>query len=46
MMRVAEKLGFVREGVWREAREWQGERIDRVLYGMLRREWESARGGE
>lgn len=43
MMRVAEKVGFVREGVEREVREWQGERLDRVQYGMLRREWQELR---
>lgn len=43
MMRVAEKVGFVREGVEREIREWQGEYLDRIQYGMLRREWEEKR---
>ena len=45
MMHVAKKLGFLREGVQREVREWQGERLDRVQYGMLRREWEEKRTG-
>jgi RimJ/RimL family protein N-acetyltransferase len=40
MMRVAEKLGFVREGVERELIQWQGEWLDRVHFGMLRKEWE------
>jgi RimJ/RimL family protein N-acetyltransferase len=40
MMRVAEKLGFVREGAERELIQWQGEWLDRVHFGMLRREWE------
>ncbi|MBN1979480.1 MAG: GNAT family N-acetyltransferase [Anaerolineae bacterium] len=39
MMRVAEKLGFTREGVERELIRWQGEWLDRVHFGMLRREW-------
>jgi RimJ/RimL family protein N-acetyltransferase len=40
MIRVAEKLGFVYEGAERELIEWQGEWLDRVHFGMLRREWE------
>lgn len=43
MMHVAEKLGFKHEGTERELVEWQGIRLDRVRYGLLRREWESAR---
>ena len=43
MMRVAEKVGFVYEGAQREVKEWQGERLDRVQYGMLRREWREKR---
>jgi ribosomal-protein-serine acetyltransferase len=43
-MRVAEKLGLVYEGAERELREWQGERLDLVLYGLLRREWLAGRG--
>jgi RimJ/RimL family protein N-acetyltransferase len=41
MMRVAEKLGFTHEGAERELIEWQGEWLDRVHFGMLRREWEA-----
>jgi RimJ/RimL family protein N-acetyltransferase len=44
MMRVAEKVGFVHEGVQREARQWRGEWLDGILYGMLREEWEVRRG--
>jgi RimJ/RimL family protein N-acetyltransferase len=44
MMRVAEKLGLVYEGAERELREWQGERLDLVHYGLLRREWLAGRG--
>ena len=40
MMRVAEKLGFLYEGCRRELIEWQGERLDLVYYGILKREWE------
>jgi len=43
MMHVAEKVGFVREGVLRQVREWEGERFDNLSYGMLRREWEEIR---
>jgi RimJ/RimL family protein N-acetyltransferase len=43
MMRVAEKVGFLREGAQREVREWEGKFLDRVQYGMLRREWEALR---
>jgi len=39
MVRVAEELGFVYEGTERELIEWQGEWLDRVHFGMLRREW-------
>jgi RimJ/RimL family protein N-acetyltransferase len=38
-MRVAEKVGFVREGAERELMQWQGEWLDRVHFGMLRKEW-------
>ena len=44
MMRVAEKLGFVREGAERELIRWQGEWLDLVHFGMLRREWENLWG--
>ena len=40
MMRVAEKVGFVREGAERDLMRWQGEWLDRVHFGVLRREWE------
>ena len=43
MMRVAEKVGFVHEGTLREVREWEGEFLDCMEYGMLRREWEALR---
>ncbi|MFW6140937.1 MAG: GNAT family N-acetyltransferase [Candidatus Saliniplasma sp.] len=39
MKRVAEKLGFVEEGVEREIKRWEGRYIDLVDYGLLRREW-------
>jgi len=43
MMRVAEKIGFLGEGTQREVREWEGKFLDRMQYGMLRREWEALR---
>ncbi len=36
-----ERLGFRREGVFREFGQRDGERYDMYLYGLLRREWES-----
>jgi tRNA (cmo5U34)-methyltransferase len=44
MIRVAEKAGFVREGCQREIRQWRGEWLDLVQFGMLREEWEERRG--
>lgn len=37
-----EKLGFQREGIYREFLERDGQRHDMYLYGLLRREWERA----
>ncbi len=34
-----EKLGFRREGVYREFLSRDGQRYDMYLYGLLRREW-------
>jgi RimJ/RimL family protein N-acetyltransferase len=45
MRHVAEKLGFRQEGVEREMIEWRGSRLDRILYGMLRREWDKNQEG-
>ena len=39
-----ERLGFVREGTYREHLERDGRRYDMYLYGLLRPEW-VARGG-
>lgn len=36
-----EKLGFLREGVYREFMQRDGKRYDMYLYGLLRREWEA-----
>lgn len=37
-----EKLGFRREGVFREFMQRDGKRHDMYLYGLLRREWEAS----
>jgi len=42
--RVYEKVGFVVEGRRREALEYDGERVDAISMGLLRAEWEAARG--
>jgi RimJ/RimL family protein N-acetyltransferase len=34
------RMGFVREGVYREHLQRDGQRYDMILYGMLRREWQ------
>jgi RimJ/RimL family protein N-acetyltransferase len=38
-LRVYEKLGFQREGCYREHLERDGQRHDMLLYGLLRSEW-------
>jgi RimJ/RimL family protein N-acetyltransferase len=38
-----ERLGFVREGVYREHIERDGQHFDMLLFGLLRREWEGKR---
>jgi RimJ/RimL family protein N-acetyltransferase len=40
MIRVAEKAGFVYEGVEREMVQWQGKWLDLIHFGVLRQEWE------
>ncbi len=37
--RMYEKLGFIKEGSYREFLERRGRRHDLELYGMLKREW-------
>jgi len=39
-IRIVEKVGFILEGRLRKLREWEGQRLDKLLYGMLRSEWE------
>jgi RimJ/RimL family protein N-acetyltransferase len=41
-IRLYERLGFQREGVYREFLERDGQRYDMLLYGLLRREWEGS----
>jgi RimJ/RimL family protein N-acetyltransferase len=43
--RVYEKVGFVAEGVLREALLWRGERVDAVVMSILAPEWSRHRGG-
>jgi putative hydrolase of HD superfamily len=40
MIKVAEKLGFTKEAVFRMARIVEGEYFDGLGYGILRTEWE------
>ncbi|KXT80485.1 Acetyltransferase [Streptococcus oralis] len=39
--RVAEKLGFTLEARIRDRKDTQGNRCDSLIYGLLKREWES-----
>lgn len=41
MVRVGEKLGFTHEGTEREIIYWQNEWVDRLHFGMLRKEWKA-----
>lgn len=41
-IRLYERLGFVREGVQREALRRDDQRYDVLLYGLLRHEWNDA----
>ncbi len=40
-IKMAEKLGFVKEGVHRQFLSRDGKRFDMYLYGLLRPEWEA-----
>ena len=42
-IRMVEKVGFKLEGVQREIQEWEGKRLNKMLYGMLRREWQQGK---
>lgn len=41
---LVERLGFRREGAFREFLERDGARHDMLLYGLLRHEWKATRG--
>jgi len=43
MMRVAERAGFIREGVLREAAWVDGEFLNEVVLGLLAHEWRASR---
>lgn len=45
MRRTALAAGFTQEGVLRESGYAMGERIDEVLYGLLRSDWKAAQAG-
>ncbi|GGE25158.1 GNAT family N-acetyltransferase [Streptococcus himalayensis] len=38
--RVAEKLGFTLEATIRDYKDLEGNRVDELVYGLLKREWE------
>lgn len=40
-LRLYDSLGFVREGVYREHLQRDGQRYDMILYGILRHEWQT-----
>jgi len=40
-IKLYERLGFTREGMFREFLARDGRRYDMILYGMLKREWEA-----
>lgn len=44
-IRLYERAGFRREGVFREFGKRDGRRYDMFLYGLLRPEWEAYQGG-
>jgi RimJ/RimL family protein N-acetyltransferase len=41
MISVGKKLGFTHEGTDREIIYWQNEWVDRLHFGLLRREWKA-----
>jgi RimJ/RimL family protein N-acetyltransferase len=44
MLRTAERVGFVREGVWRKAAWVNGDFVDEAFFGMLVGEWDERTG--
>jgi RimJ/RimL family protein N-acetyltransferase len=45
-IRLYERLGFQREGAFREYLLRDGQRYDMLIYGLLAREWEALQKGE
>jgi hypothetical protein len=43
MIRTAERVGFVQEGVLRQAAWVTGQYLDEVVFGMLAEEWSAAK---
>jgi RimJ/RimL family protein N-acetyltransferase len=41
-IKLYEKIGFKKEGAFREFMERNGQRYDMFLYGLLRREWQKS----
>ena len=41
--RLLDGVGFVREGVMRESIHRDGQRVDELIFGLLRHEWTRAR---
>ncbi|MBT7619255.1 MAG: GNAT family N-acetyltransferase [Calditrichaeota bacterium] len=39
-IRVIENIGFKHEGTLRNLRKWEGQILDKLLFGLLREEWE------
>jgi ribosomal-protein-alanine N-acetyltransferase len=44
--RTMEKLGMTREQIVADVRNQRGERVDRVMYSILRREWRRSTSGQ
>ncbi|WLQ44000.1 GNAT family protein [Streptomyces laculatispora] len=44
-VRMFENLGFVREGVMRESIQRDGQRVDELIFGLLRHEWAGSGSG-
>lgn len=42
-IRVYEKIGFVKEGVLRDALRWEGEFYDEITMSILRPEWQNSK---
>jgi RimJ/RimL family protein N-acetyltransferase len=44
-VRLFESVGFVREGALREYVQREGKRVDELIFGLLRRDWERRDAG-